>query len=72
MRTVDAARLLEPDRASLSAPAMTREQFAREKSFRAAMAVARSLHEQGLITGAEMKRMKRFFAHKFSPMWGHL
>ena len=72
MRTVDVARLLESGTTSVTQPAMTREQFAREKNYRAAVTVARSMLSQDLITSAEMKRIERFFARKFSPVWGHL
>lgn len=51
---------------------MTAEQFAREKSFSAALALAKSLLSQGLITDKEYREIRHMFVEKYQPLLGKL
>lgn len=49
---------------------MTTEQFDRETSYRAALAISKDWLRKGLITDKEYVRIDTMFARKFSPVWG--
>ena len=51
---------------------LTREQFDREADYRAAMAIMRNLHAQGLLTDKEYGHIEPILAKKFSPVWAGL
>ena len=53
-------------------PMLTRDQFQRELSYRAALSVARRLLENKLITRKEFVRIDAVLRRKFSPVWGGL
>lgn len=53
-------------------PLLSPDQFQRELSYRAAMAVIRHLLREGLITRGEFVRIQPILAEKFSPVWGGL
>jgi DNA invertase Pin-like site-specific DNA recombinase len=47
---------------------MTPEQFDREKTYQAALAVARAMHRQGVIDDGDLDKMERVFRRKFFPL----
>lgn len=49
---------------------MTTEQFDRESSYRAALAIIKDWLRKGFITDKEYVRIDTIFARKFSPVWG--
>ena len=49
---------------------LTTEQFDREAGYRFSLTVMGALHEKGLITKEEYRRIKPILARKFSPVWG--
>jgi hypothetical protein len=49
---------------------MTPEQFDHEKSYQAALAVARAMHGQGIIDDGDLDKMERVFRRKFCPSIG--
>lgn len=49
---------------------MTTEQFDREASYRAALAIVKDWQRKKLITEKEYARIDTMFARKFSPIWG--
>jgi len=49
---------------------MTPEQFDREKSYQAALAVARAMHTQGIIDDGDMSKLEAHFCRKFCPLIG--
>jgi hypothetical protein len=49
---------------------MTREQFDREKTYQAALAIARAMHRQGLIDDGDLDKMEAHFRCKFCPFIG--
>ena len=53
-------------------PLLSPDQFQRELSYRAAMAVIRHMLREGLITRGEFVRIQPILAEKFSPVWGGL
>ena len=53
-------------------PMLTRDQFQRELSYRAAISAARRLLENKLITQKEFVRIDAVLRRKFSPVWGGL
>lgn len=53
-------------------PMLTRDQFQRELSYRAALSVARRLLENKLIARKEFVRIDAVLRRKFSPVWGGL
>ena len=63
-----------PDKTSVidDQPMLTRDQFQRELSYRAALSVARRLLENKLIARKEFVRIDAFLRRKFSPVWGGL
>ena len=63
-----------PDKTSVidDQPMLTRDQFQRELSYRAAISVARRLLENKLITRKEFVRIDAVLRRKFSPVWGGL
>ena len=63
-----------PDKTSVidDQPMLTRDQFQRELSYRAALSVARRLLENKLITRKEFVRIDAVLRRKFSPVWGGL
>ena len=63
-----------PDKTSVidDQPMLTRDQFQRELSYRAAISVARRLLENKLITQKEFVRIDAVLRRKFSPVWGGL
>lgn len=63
-----------PDKTSVidDPPMLTRDQFQRELSYRAAISVARRLLNKEIITRREFVRIDAFLRQKFSPVWGGL
>ena len=53
-------------------PMLTRDQFQRELSYRAAISIARRLLENKLITQKDFVRIDAVLRRKFSPVWGGL
>ena len=53
-------------------PLLTKEQFERELTYRAALSIARQMREGGLVTPGEFVQIDRFLRRKFSPVWGGL
>ena len=49
---------------------MTTEQFDREASYRAALAIIKDWLRKGFITEKEYVRIDTMLARKFSPIWG--
>ena len=48
---------------------LTTGQFDRETGYRLSLAVIGVLHEKGLITQEEYRRIEPILAQKFSPVW---
>jgi hypothetical protein len=48
---------------------LTPEQFDREAGYRFSLTVMGALHEKGLITQEEYRRIEPILAQKFSPVW---
>ena len=48
---------------------LTHEQFDREAGYRLSLAVIGVLHEKGLITQEEYRRIEPVLAQEFSPVW---
>ena len=48
---------------------LTPEQFDRETGYRLSLAVMGALHEKGLITQEEHRRIEPILAQKFLPVW---
>ena len=63
-----------PDKTSVidDQPMLTRDQFQRELSYRAAISVARRLLENKLIARKEFVKIDAVLRRKFSPVWGGL
>ena len=53
-----------------SAAAMTPEQFDREKNYQAALALARAMLKQGVISTGDFTRIEAYFGMKFCPSIG--
>ena len=51
---------------------MTSEQFDREKTYQAALAVAQAMHRQGIVDDGDLDKMERAFRRKFCPYIGAL
>ena len=51
---------------------MTKEQFDREKTYQAALAVARAMRTQGIIDDGDLSKLERAFCRKFCPLSGAL
>lgn len=51
---------------------LTKEQFDRECSYRLALSIMGTLHENGLITSKEYGQIEPILAKKFSPVWAGL
>ncbi len=51
---------------------MTQEQFEREKSYRAAILIAKSMLKNGLITEPEFQKIDRIMLEKYCPVQGCL
>jgi len=51
---------------------MTKEQFAREARYGAAMAIARSMLKQGCITDKDYRKIDKIFLRKHKPIIGFL
>jgi len=49
---------------------MTSEQFDREKTYQAALAMARAMLDQGIISADDYIQMEAIFRLKFSPCIG--
>jgi hypothetical protein len=49
---------------------VTPEQFDREKSYLAAIAIARAMLRQGIIEADDFNKIDRFFRDKFCPPIG--
>ncbi|MCL2433389.1 MAG: hypothetical protein FWD16_02585 [Clostridia bacterium] len=49
---------------------MTPEQFEREKSYQASIALARAMLGQGIIEADDFNKIERFFRDKFCPPIG--
>ena len=49
---------------------MTSEQFDREKTYQAALAVAQAMHRQGIVDDGDLDKMERVFRRKFCPFIG--
>jgi len=49
---------------------MTREQFDSEKNYQAALAIARAMLEQGVITGEDYDKTEEVLRGKFHPLIG--
>ena len=49
---------------------MTSEQFDREKSYQAALAIARAMHRQGIIDDGDLDKLEAAFRVKFCPTIG--
>ena len=49
---------------------MTTEQFNREKNYQAALAIARAMLEQGVITGDDYDKTEEVLRGKFRPLIG--
>ena len=48
---------------------LTHAQFDRESGYRLSLAVMSALHQKGLITQEEYRRIEPILAQKFSPVW---
>ena len=48
---------------------LTAAQFDREASYRFSLDVMGALHEKGLITQEEYRRIEPILAQRFSPVW---
>lgn len=51
---------------------MTTEQFERERQFRVAMSVVRSMLRQGVIDRDDFTEMRRLLIEKYKPFFGGL
>lgn len=51
---------------------MNQDQFEREGNFSLAMAIIRSLKKKGLLTAAEVDKIRTSLIERFNPIWGHL
>ena len=51
---------------------MTHEQFDREKNYRVALTIAKSMFKQGLITDLEYRQIDTLLIGKYSPVIGGL
>ena len=51
---------------------MNQDQFEREGNFSLAMAIIRSLQKKGLLTAAEVDKIRASLIERFDPIWGHL
>ena len=51
---------------------MSKEQFARESSYRVALSIAKEMLRGELITQGEYVKIDTILAKKFSPVWGAL
>jgi len=49
---------------------MTAEQFSREKTYQAALAIARAMLTQGVIDDGDLDKMEAHFRRKFCPFIG--
>ena len=49
---------------------MTAEQFSREKTYQAALAVARAMLSQGMIDDGDLDKLEAAFRIKFCPFIG--
>lgn len=49
---------------------MTQKQFDREKTYQAALAIARAMLQQGIIDDGDMDKMEAGFRIKFCPFIG--
>jgi len=49
---------------------MTKEQFTREKTYQAALAVTRAMLRQGVIDAGDFDKMEQVFRIKFCPIIG--
>ena len=49
---------------------MTKEQFQREKMYRATMGMVRRMLSEGLISQAEYGQMEQIFLEKYKPLIG--
>jgi len=49
---------------------MTTEQFSREKTYQAALAVACAMHQQGVIDDGDLDKLEAHFRRKFCPFIG--
>jgi len=51
---------------------MNREDFRRERLYQASIAVARTMHKNGLITEDELCQIDTIFIEKYRPLLGGL
>jgi len=51
---------------------MNREDFRRERLYQASIAVARTMHQKGLITEDELCQIDTMFLEKYWPLLGSL
>lgn len=51
---------------------MNKDQFEREKNFSAALAVAKRLLKQGVITKEDFNKLQKIFVLKYRPVIGSL
>lgn len=51
---------------------MTKEQFEREKSYRASLAIAKTMLSKGIITMHEYNRINKALIMKYKPVTGSL
>ena len=72
MRPVDVSKCVGQSYEHVTQKPMTPEQFGREKRYRLAMTIAKSLLKNELITQDEYAHIDTIFARKFSPVWGGL
>jgi len=49
---------------------VTKEQFSREKTYQAALAIARAMLAQGIIDDGDLDKIERLFCIKFCPLIG--
>jgi len=59
-------------RTGSAAPAMSAEQFRREKLYQATMHIVREMRETHLITEEEYHAIDTIFAEKYRPIFGGL
>jgi hypothetical protein len=49
---------------------MTEEQFSHEKTYQAALAIARAMHQQGIIDDGDLDKIERVLRIRFCPFIG--
>jgi hypothetical protein len=69
-KAVNIAPMPATSQGDLGVMAVTKEQFEREASYGAAMAVARSMLTRGLISEKDYRKVDTMFKKKYRPLIG--